>query len=204
MAPNARAAYLRVPSQHVALNTAPLKLQQAVEQVEVLQQALAKSQHESIAAQQQVALLAEANARLSELAVQHEQDIAKVRHFAYHDELTGLPNRSLLLDRLTHALVRAGRQQTHLALLLLDLDGFKDINDRFGHAVGDRLLQRVAERLLSSVRGGDTVCRYGGTRSTHWGWHGKSAHVWPNLILSTNIRLRRGRALALPSFRSTP
>jgi diguanylate cyclase len=162
MALNARAAYLRLPAQHVALNTTPLRLQQAHERAEALQQALAASRQESIAAQQQVALLAEANTRLSELAVQHERDIAKVRHFAYHDELTGLPNRALLLDRLSQALVRARRQQKLLALLLLDLDGFKGINDRLGHAAGDTLLQRVAERLLSSVRGGDTVCRYGG------------------------------------------
>jgi diguanylate cyclase (GGDEF)-like protein len=162
MALNARVAYLRIPALHTTLNTAPSRLRQTVKQLEDLQQALAKSQHESTVAQEQVALLTQANARLSELAVQHEQDIAKVRHFAYHDELTGLPNRFLLLDRMTHALVRAKRQETHLALLLLDLDGFKDINDRYGHAVGDGVLQRVAKRLLSCVRGGDTVCRYGG------------------------------------------
>jgi diguanylate cyclase len=162
MALNARAAYLRIPALHVALNTAPLRLQDALERAEELQKALASGQQELIAARRQVALLAEANARLSEREAQHEQDIAKVRHFAYHDELTGLPNRALLLDRLNQALVRATRQQKHLALLLLDLDGFKGINDRLGHAAGDRLLQRVAERLLSSVRGGDTVCRYGG------------------------------------------
>jgi diguanylate cyclase (GGDEF)-like protein len=106
--------------------------------------------------------LAEANARLREIAAQREAEVAKVRHFAYHDELTGLPNRALLLDRLKQALVRAKRQQTRLALLFLDLDGFKAINDRLGHAAGDKLLQRVAERLLSCVRGGDTACRYGG------------------------------------------
>jgi diguanylate cyclase (GGDEF)-like protein len=85
-----------------------------------------------------------------------------VRHFAYHDELTGLPNRALLLDRLNQALVRAKRQHKQLALLLLDLDGFKDVNDRLGHIAGDKLLQRVAERLLSCIRGSDTACRYGG------------------------------------------
>ncbi len=85
-----------------------------------------------------------------------------MRHLAHHDELTGLPNRILLLDRLDQALARAKRQHRHLALLFLDLDRFKDINDRLGHAAGDRLLQQVAERLRSSIRGGDTACRYGG------------------------------------------
>jgi diguanylate cyclase (GGDEF)-like protein len=162
MAPNARAPYLHIPALHVALNTAPLRLQGALERAEELRHALASSQQELIAAQQQVALLTEANARLNGFALQHEREIAKVRHFAYHDELTGLANRALLLDRLNQALVRATRQQKLLALLLLDLDRFKDINDRLGHAAGDMLLQRVAERLLSCVRAGDTVCRYGG------------------------------------------
>jgi diguanylate cyclase (GGDEF)-like protein len=127
-----------------------------------LELALAASQHEWTSARQQVAFLREENARLRQLAVQREQEVAKVRHFAYHDELTGLPNRALLLDRLKQALVRAKRQRTHLALLFLDLDGFKAINDRFGHDAGDKLLQRIAERLLSCIRGGDTACRYGG------------------------------------------
>jgi diguanylate cyclase (GGDEF)-like protein len=68
----------------------------------------------------------------------------------------------LLLDRLNQAMVRAKRQDSQLALLLLDLDGFKDVNDRLGHVAGDKLLQRVADRLLSCIRGSDTACRYGG------------------------------------------
>ena len=91
-----------------------------------------------------------------------EQEVARVRHFAYHDELTGLPNRSLLLDRLNQAIVQAARQQKQVGLLLLDLDGFKCVNDRLGHATGDILLQRVAQRLLCCIRGADTACRYGG------------------------------------------
>jgi diguanylate cyclase (GGDEF)-like protein len=130
--------------------------------MEELQQALASSRQASFAARQQVALLTDTNARLRESAVQREQEVAKVRHFAYHDALTGLPNRALLLDRLNQALVQAKRKQKPLALLLLDLDGFKDINDRLGHDAGDKLLRRVAERLQSCIRGGDTACRYGG------------------------------------------
>jgi len=76
--------------------------------------------------------------------------------------LTGLPNRSLLRDRLNQAIVQAARQNKQVGLLLLDLDGFKIVNDRLGHATGDKVLQRVAERLLSCIRGADTACRYGG------------------------------------------
>jgi diguanylate cyclase (GGDEF)-like protein len=157
-----RAVYLRTPAQDIPINIAPQRLQEALAQVEELERALASCQQEAISAQQQVVLLTETNVRLSELAVRREHEVANVHHFAYHDELTGLPNRALLLDRLGQALVRAKRQHKQLALLLLDLDGFKDVNDRLGHVAGDKLLQRVAERLLSCIRGSDTACRYGG------------------------------------------
>jgi len=162
IAPYGRAVYLRTPAEDVPLNTAPQRLQHALARAEELERALASCQQEAIAAQQQVLLLTETNARLSELAVRRGHEVASVRHFAYHDELTGLPNRALLLDRLDQALFRAKRQHNRLALLLLDLDGFKDVNDRLGHVAGDKLLQRVAERLLSCIRGSDTACRYGG------------------------------------------
>ena len=86
----------------------------------------------------------------------------KMAHLAQHDSLTDLPNRALLSDRLTQALSLAHRHQKRLALLFLDLDRFKSINDSLGHAIGDRLLQSVAERLLSCVRSSDTVSRQGG------------------------------------------
>src|ERR1700756_1647387 len=107
-------------------------------------------------------MLAESNARLLRRVAQLECEVAQAHHFAYHDELTGLPNRALLLDRLNQALVRAKRQRKQLALLLLDLDEFKEINDRLGHVAGDKLLREVAERLSSCIRGSDTACRYGG------------------------------------------
>ncbi len=162
IAPYGHAVYLRTPAQDVPINTAPQRLQHRPARVEELERALASCQQEAISAQQQIVLLTETNARLSELVVRREHEVANVRHFAYHDELTGLPNRALLLDRLDQALVRAKRQHKQLALLLLDLDGFKDVNDRLGHVAGDKLLQRVSERLLSCIRGSDTACRYGG------------------------------------------
>jgi diguanylate cyclase (GGDEF)-like protein len=88
--------------------------------------------------------------------------VAEAAHCAYHDELTGLPNRFLLLDRLRQAVAQAARQGRKLAVILLDLNGFKAVNDRFGHQAGDKLLVHVAELLKGAVRESDTVCRYGG------------------------------------------
>jgi diguanylate cyclase (GGDEF)-like protein/PAS domain S-box-containing protein len=87
---------------------------------------------------------------------------AEMSHLAQHDILTNLPNRTLLMDRLSQAIAAAGRNGTRLALLFLDLDGFKEINDSLGHAIGDKLLQSVAKRLLACVRTSDTVSRQGG------------------------------------------
>lgn len=86
----------------------------------------------------------------------------QLEHLAYYDVLTGLPNRRLLADRFEVALSQTSRAQTDLAVCYLDLDGFKEINDRFGHRTGDQLLVEVAERLKGSVRSGDTVARLGG------------------------------------------
>jgi diguanylate cyclase (GGDEF)-like protein/PAS domain S-box-containing protein len=86
----------------------------------------------------------------------------KMAHLAQHDYLTGLPNRLLLSDRLTQAIAYAKRYTTRLAVLFMDLDNFKHINDSLGHAVGDKLLESVANRLLSQVRHSDTVSRLGG------------------------------------------
>ncbi len=86
----------------------------------------------------------------------------EIQHLAYYDSLTGLPNRRLLLDRLNQALVTSARGKGEGAVLFLDLDHFKTLNDTLGHDVGDMLLQQVAERLTSCVREGDTVARIGG------------------------------------------
>ena len=95
-------------------------------------------------------------------AVQRNQQQARLHFLAMHDELTGLANRRLLRERLDTALARARRQQAMLALLFIDLDRFKQVNDLHGHACGDRLLQQVAARIGAAVRDTDTVARIGG------------------------------------------
>ena len=87
---------------------------------------------------------------------------AKLRQVAFHDPLTGLPNRSLFRDRLTQALGRATRGGRRLAVLLCDLDDFKEVNDTLGHPAGDQLLQHLSERLTATLRATDTVARLGG------------------------------------------
>jgi diguanylate cyclase (GGDEF)-like protein/PAS domain S-box-containing protein len=86
----------------------------------------------------------------------------RLRHQALHDHLTDLPNRTLLMDRLAHALVRAERRETKVAVLFMDLDNFKYVNDSMSHEAGDRLLVEVAERLRDCLRAEDTVARLGG------------------------------------------
>lgn len=86
----------------------------------------------------------------------------QVEHIAYHDPLTGLPNRALLLDRLNHLMAVSRRTQRFGAILFIDLDEFKRINDFYGHSFGDKVLKTVANTLSQSLREGDTVCRLGG------------------------------------------
>jgi diguanylate cyclase (GGDEF)-like protein len=90
------------------------------------------------------------------------QRTAELKHLAYHDALTDLPNRILFEDRLMQALILAERNRQTLGVLFLSLDGFKNVHDTLGHAIGDRLLQKVAERLRSSAHKGETVARFEG------------------------------------------
>jgi diguanylate cyclase (GGDEF)-like protein/PAS domain S-box-containing protein len=97
----------------------------------------------------------------------HDVSVARemslqMTHLAQHDFLTDLPNRLLLNDRITQSIALAGRQNRPIAVLFLDLDRFKYINDSLGHAIGDKLIQSVSKRLLAGVRGSDTVSRQGG------------------------------------------
>ncbi len=95
-------------------------------------------------------------------AIERKQTETWLRHIAQHDVLTALPNRKLFDDRLQTALARAHREQEHLALLYIDLDTFKQVNDTLGHGVGDRLLREVARRIAACVRESDTVGRMSG------------------------------------------
>ena len=98
----------------------------------------------------------------SAMALDNARLYEELRHQAFHDGLTGLANRGLFGDRVEHALVRSARTTAPLAVLFLDLDDFKTVNDRFGHAAGDEVLRIVADRLTSVLRPGDTAARHGG------------------------------------------
>jgi len=96
---------------------------------------------------------------LNEMTNRKQKHLFGLAHF---DQLTGLPNRTLLLDRLRQAISASNRASRSISLLFIDLDGFKPVNDTYGHAIGDRLLKEVAERLLTCLREGDTAARIGG------------------------------------------
>jgi diguanylate cyclase (GGDEF)-like protein len=93
---------------------------------------------------------------------EHKAAQKRIEFLAHHDPLTGLPNRLLLRDRMVQAMARASRMHTRVAMLFLDLDRFKQINDSLGHPTGDALLKAVAGRLEGCVRKSDTICRQGG------------------------------------------
>ncbi len=124
------------------------KVQEASEKLAIVNQALENEVRERQLLEHQ-------------LAVALEQEQAS-RHAAFHDPLTGLPNRVLFNDRLEHGLEQAKRHNRTLAVMFVDLDNFKSINDSYGHDVGDDVLQTIAARLKENIRGDDTVSRHGG------------------------------------------
>jgi diguanylate cyclase (GGDEF)-like protein/PAS domain S-box-containing protein len=95
-------------------------------------------------------------------AIERHQRFERLQHLALYDALTGLPNRELFQDRVQRSLLRAKREQTHFALMYMDLDKFKEANDTYGHAAGDHLLKEAAGRITDCVRETDTVVRFGG------------------------------------------
>jgi diguanylate cyclase (GGDEF)-like protein/PAS domain S-box-containing protein len=103
-----------------------------------------------------------ANRRLQAEIGDRRQAESRAQHLADHDALTGLPNRRLLEDRLTQALAQSQRNRKQTAVMFVDLDRFKHINDSLGHAAGDVVLKECAERLVKQLRVGDTICRMGG------------------------------------------
>ena len=132
-----------------------VKVLQCAEDLATVNDALAEEIDERNHLQHQ---LSESAAALSQSRVQER----KSRHLALHDALTGLSNLTLFKDRLRNGLAQARRHQWRLAVMFLDLDEFKRINDTHGHDVGDRVLRMVAQRLKALVRGGDTVSRRSG------------------------------------------
>jgi diguanylate cyclase len=137
-----------------------------------VEDALEKSEAAESKAQQASEKLSSVNRALeAEVKERHvlEKRLAQVteqgeaaRHDALHDPLTGLANRALFNDRLVHGLVQAQRHGWGLAVLFIDLDNFKSVNDSFGHSAGDDVLRTIGARLKENARGGDTVSRYGG------------------------------------------
>lgn len=136
--------------------------QQACAELSELRVSLTKVKQQLQAAHEQNANLAAVETQQRKKLQRLAKKCQHTSHVAYHDQLTGLPNRSLLLDRLKQAMARAARQHSQVALLFIDLDKFKQVNDSLGHAMGDALLQLAAHRLTDCVRLDDTACRYGG------------------------------------------
>ncbi|MEO8672650.1 MAG: GGDEF domain-containing protein [Tahibacter sp.] len=146
---------------------AQARLDELTREVASAEDEIAKA--ESAPAVREAERLRIANALLFQAAVHAQgqadtchETLKEVAHSVVHDSLTALPNRALFLDRLEHAIALAERNQERLAVLFIDLDRFKQINDTLGHAAGDHVLRHVAQALQGTVRDSDTVSRYGG------------------------------------------
>ena len=167
MSPQASRAQPAAPSR--SLSQLNVEAEQLLTRLGKLRQSLVEMRRELNQTIATTTPLVEANEQLV-LAALHAEAVAEtavstlgeVARTSQHDPLTNLPNRLLMLDRFDTAIAAARRHDTRIAVLFVDLDGFKNINDTLGHAVGDQVLQLVARRLQSTVRDSDTVSRYGG------------------------------------------
>lgn len=152
-------------SRHLLQENAGLieKMAEEIESREMVQQKLElyKNELESLISERTKELL-DTNKDLQEQIAKRSQIEQDLENLAYYDVLTGLPNRSLLIERLKRAITVASRNQSLVSVLFVDLDRFKSINDSLGHAIGDKLLQQVAERLRQLLRASDTIARNGG------------------------------------------
>src|SRR6185369_6544498 len=161
-------------SEDARANAARRSLELLTAQADVVRAELAQLRRELAQVKEELSNLRttqvlEVNAELVQAAV-HADSVAQtavssldeLARSTQHDELTGAPTRALLLDRLENAIAMAGRRSTRVGVIFVDLDGFKQINDTLGHAVGDQVLQLATRRLESSVRESDSVSRHGG------------------------------------------
>jgi diguanylate cyclase (GGDEF)-like protein len=136
---------------------------------------------------------------LAQDITRRKQNEERLVSAALHDPLTGLANRQLLADRVSLAIAHARRNQSALAVVYLDLDGFKEVNDRLGHDAGDRLLEMVAQRLVAAVREVDTVARVGGDEFVIALWQvkgaGDAARVASKLIKTVSKQYEVGERM---------
>jgi diguanylate cyclase (GGDEF)-like protein len=132
----------------------------------ILEKRLARSEENRVLLEESLSshlsVLKIRNAELVEYQEKIRRSEARYRELAHHDSLTGLPNRVLFQEQLTRAIFRAKREECSMALLFIDLDRFKAVNDDAGHDAGDSVLRDTAKRLLACIRGGDIACRIGG------------------------------------------
>ena len=134
-----------------------------IEAREQIQKELENNKYElEIKVRERTRDLVDINESLERVIEKKEQAEQTLQYLAYNDELTGLPNRNTLVDRIGQSIKKSSREKHQMAILFLDLDRFKNVNDSLGHAVGDKLLQEVASRLYSTLRNNDTISRNGG------------------------------------------
>jgi diguanylate cyclase (GGDEF)-like protein len=138
-------------------------LNKEIDAREKVQNELEQNKYElEVKVQERTRDLVDINADLERVIDKKEQAEQTLQYLAYNDELTGLPNRNTLVDRIGQSIKKSSRENHKLAILFLDLDRFKNVNDSLGHAVGDDLLQQVASRLHTTLRNNDTISRNGG------------------------------------------